>query len=83
MIAMDGLLFARLQFGLLSATRVRRWLRDGEFDVVHVHEPAPPSLSLLTCIIHEGPLVAMLLAGSPRCPLADPAHGRSPHAFRP
>ena len=49
---------ARLQFGLVSAARVRRWLRDGEFDVVHVHEPAPPSLSLLACIIHDGPLVA-------------------------
>src|SRR3954468_16653254 len=49
---------ARLQFGLVSAARVRRWLRDGDFDVVHVHEPAPPSLSLLTCMIHEGPLVA-------------------------
>jgi phosphatidylinositol alpha-mannosyltransferase len=48
---------ARLQFGLVSAARVRRWLRDGEFDVVHVHEPAPPSLSLLTCMIHDGPLV--------------------------
>ncbi|HEV7204701.1 MAG TPA: glycosyltransferase family 4 protein [Jatrophihabitans sp.] len=49
---------ARLQFGLVAASRVRRWLRDGAFDVVHVHEPAPPSLSLLACIIHEGPLVA-------------------------
>ena len=49
---------ARLQFGLVSATRVRRWLRDGDFDVVHVHEPAPPSLSLLACMIHDGPLVA-------------------------
>ena len=49
---------ARLQFGLVSAARVRRWLRDGEFDVVHVHEPAPPSLSMLTCMIHDGPLVA-------------------------
>lgn len=49
---------ARLQFGLVSAARVRRWLRDGGFDVVHVHEPAPPSLSLLTCMIHDGPLVA-------------------------
>jgi phosphatidylinositol alpha-mannosyltransferase len=49
---------ARLQFGLVAASRVRRWLRDGDFDVVHVHEPAPPSLSLLACIIHEGPLVA-------------------------
>jgi phosphatidylinositol alpha-mannosyltransferase len=49
---------ARLQFGFVSAARVRRWLRDGDFDVVHVHEPAPPSLSLLTCMIHDGPLVA-------------------------
>jgi phosphatidyl-myo-inositol alpha-mannosyltransferase len=49
---------ARLQFGMVAAARVRKWLRDGAFDVVHVHEPAPPSLSLLTCIIHDGPLVA-------------------------
>jgi phosphatidylinositol alpha-mannosyltransferase len=49
---------AHLQFGLVAAARVRRWLRDGAFDVVHVHEPAPPSLSLLTCMIHDGPLVA-------------------------
>ena len=48
---------ARLQFGVVSAARVRRWLRDGGFDIVHVHEPAPPSLSLLTCMIHDGPLV--------------------------
>jgi phosphatidyl-myo-inositol alpha-mannosyltransferase len=48
---------ARLQFGVVSAARVRRWLRDGRFDVVHVHEPAPPSLSLLTCMIHDGVLV--------------------------
>ena len=34
---------ARLSFGLLSASRVRRWIRDGEFDVLHVHEPASPS----------------------------------------
>ena len=33
---------ARLNFGLLSAGRVRRWLREGGFDVLHVHEPAAP-----------------------------------------
>ncbi|MCW2541186.1 MAG: glycosyl transferase group 1 [Frankiales bacterium] len=55
---------ARLQFGLVSATRVRRWLRDGVFDVVHVHEPAPPSLSLLTCVIADVPLVATFHAAS-------------------
>jgi phosphatidyl-myo-inositol alpha-mannosyltransferase len=57
---------ARLQFGLVSAARVRRWLRDGKFDVVHVHEPAPPSLSLLTCMIHDGPLVATFHAATTR-----------------
>jgi phosphatidylinositol alpha-mannosyltransferase len=57
---------ARLQFGLVAAARVRRWLRDGAFDVVHVHEPAPPSLSLLTCMIHDGPLVATFHAATVR-----------------
>src|SRR3954463_14475067 len=49
---------ASIQFGPLSATRVRRWLREGRFDVVHVHEPAPPSVSLLVCMIAKGPIVA-------------------------
>jgi len=49
---------ASVQFGPVSAARVRRWLRDGRFDVVHVHEPAPPSVSLLVCMIAKGPIVA-------------------------
>jgi phosphatidylinositol alpha-mannosyltransferase len=49
---------ASVQFGPVSAARVRRWLRDGHFDVVHVHEPAPPSVSLLVCMIAKGPIVA-------------------------
>jgi phosphatidylinositol alpha-mannosyltransferase len=49
---------ASLQFGPVSAARVRRWLKDGHFDVVHVHEPAPPSVSLLVCMIARGPIVA-------------------------
>jgi phosphatidylinositol alpha-mannosyltransferase len=57
---------ARLQFGLVSATRVRRWLRQGAFDVVHVHEPAPPSLSLLTVLLADVPLVATFHAASTR-----------------
>ena len=57
---------ARLQFGLVSAARVRRWLRDGDFDVVHVHEPATASLSLLACMIHDGPLVATFHAALTR-----------------
>src|SRR3954471_1593441 len=49
---------ASVQFGPVSAARVRRWLREGRFDVVHVHEPAPPSVSLLVCMIAKGPIVA-------------------------
>ena len=49
---------ASLQFGPVSAARVRRWLRQGHFDVVHVHEPASPSVSLLVCMIAKGPIVA-------------------------
>ncbi len=47
---------ARLAFGPLVGTRVRRWLRTG-FDLVHVHEPAAPSLSLLTVAAAEVPMV--------------------------
>ncbi|MFI5954068.1 glycosyltransferase family 4 protein [Cryptosporangium sp. NPDC051539] len=49
---------ARLAFGPLALTRVRRWLRDGRFDVLHVHEPIAPSLSLLACVVATGPIVA-------------------------
>jgi len=49
---------ARVSFGVVTAARVRRWVRDGEFDVVHVHEPASPSLSVLACWVSDGPLVA-------------------------
>ena len=41
---------ARLAFGPVSAARVRRWLADGDFDVLHVHEPLTPSLSLLAVL---------------------------------
>ena len=57
---------ASLQFGPVAATRVRRWLREGRFDVVHVHEPASPSVSLLVCMMAEGPLVATFHAARER-----------------
>ncbi|RZU31449.1 glycosyltransferase family 4 protein [Blastococcus saxobsidens] len=57
---------ASAQFGPVSASRVRRWLRDGRFDVVHVHEPASPSVSLLVCMIARGPIVATFHAASTR-----------------
>lgn len=49
---------ARLNFGLRSAARVRRWLNRGKFDVLHVHEPMAPSLSLLALMAYDGPIVA-------------------------
>ncbi|MDR1151055.1 MAG: glycosyltransferase family 4 protein [Bifidobacteriaceae bacterium] len=49
---------ARLAFGPLAATRTRRWLAEGEFNVLHIHEPMPPSLGLLALWIADGPIVA-------------------------
>jgi len=49
---------ARLAFGPLSVSRVRRWVKEGNFDVLHVHEPTVPSLSLLACWVASGPIVA-------------------------
>lgn len=49
---------ARLSFGPLVAGKVRRWLRDGQFDVIHLHEPTTPSLSLLALWYAECPVVA-------------------------
>ncbi|MFJ7149858.1 glycosyltransferase family 4 protein [Streptomyces sp. NPDC100445] len=57
---------ARLNFGFLSAARVRRWLHDGAFDVVHIHEPTSPSLGLLTCWAASGPIVATFHTSNPR-----------------
>jgi phosphatidyl-myo-inositol alpha-mannosyltransferase len=57
---------ARLAFGPLSANRVRRWVKEGNFDVLHVHEPAAPSLSLLACWVASGPIVATLHTANPR-----------------
>ena len=49
---------ARLQFGPVSAARARRWLREGRFDVLHLHEPSTPSLSLVVLMLARGPIVA-------------------------
>jgi phosphatidylinositol alpha-mannosyltransferase len=49
---------ARVNFGPVSAARTRRWLEDGGFDVLHIHEPVSPSLSLLALWAADGPIVA-------------------------
>ncbi|GIH22917.1 GDP-mannose-dependent alpha-(1-2)-phosphatidylinositol mannosyltransferase [Acrocarpospora phusangensis] len=57
---------ARLTFGFLSANRVRKWIREGRFDVLHVHEPAVPSIGVLACWVARGPIVATFHASYQR-----------------
>lgn len=49
---------ARLSFGPLVARKVSKWIEEGDFDVLHVHEPLSPSLSVLACWAANGPIVA-------------------------
>jgi len=49
---------ARLSLGVKSARRVQAWIREGDFDVLHVHEPVAPSLSVLALWVARGPIVA-------------------------
>ncbi|MFE1594879.1 glycosyltransferase family 4 protein [Nocardia sp. NPDC058705] len=49
---------ARLSFGPMAYTRIRRWIDSNDFDVLHIHEPNAPSLSMLALKIAEGPIVA-------------------------
>jgi phosphatidyl-myo-inositol alpha-mannosyltransferase len=49
---------ARLQFSPAVHGKVRRWLADGDFDVLHLHEPNAPSLSMWALRVAEGPIVA-------------------------
>ncbi len=48
---------ARLTFGPVSYSKVRRWLAEHDFDVLHLHEPMVPSVSLLALAVAEGPIV--------------------------
>ena len=49
---------ARLNFGPVTANKVGRWLEAGQFDVLHLHEPVTPSVSVLALMAAEGPIVA-------------------------
>ena len=72
---------ARLSFGVLSAARVRRWLNEGQFDVLHVHEPGAPSLSLLACWSASIPIVATFHTAYPRSRAAAAANAMLQPAF--
>lgn len=49
---------ARLRFGPVTHRLVKRWIADSDFDVLHLHEPNAPSLSMLALQAAEGPIVA-------------------------
>lgn len=49
---------ARLNFGPLVANRVSRWIADGDFDLLHIHEPVTPSVGLLALWASSQPVVA-------------------------
>ena len=57
---------ARVLFGPIAFSRVRHWISQGNFDVLHLHEPAIPSISLLACWAAEGPLVGTFHAAAKR-----------------
>ena len=57
---------ARILFGPIAFSRVRAWIVQGNFDLLHLHEPAIPSLSLLACWAAEGPMVGTFHASSKR-----------------
>jgi phosphatidylinositol alpha-mannosyltransferase len=49
---------ARIQVSPAVHGKVRRWLTEGDFDVLHLHEPNAPSVSMWALRIAEGPIVA-------------------------
>ncbi len=48
---------ARLAFGPGAANKTRKWLEEGDFDVLHIHEPGTPSLGMLALRGAETPTV--------------------------
>ena len=57
---------ARLNIGPMAAARVTRWVESGDFDLVHLHEPITPSISLQALRFAEVPVVATYHTATPR-----------------
>jgi phosphatidylinositol alpha-mannosyltransferase len=57
---------ARVLFGPIASSRVKQWITQGDFDLLHLHEPAIPSLSLLACSAATGPMVGTFHVSSPK-----------------
>lgn len=57
---------ARLSLGMRSTKRVREWIRNGGFDVMHVHEPMAPGISWMAVWSAQGPIVATWHSSIPK-----------------
>lgn len=49
---------ARLALGPQVIARTKRFIREGRFDLLHIHEPNSPSYSLVALALAHGPIVA-------------------------
>ncbi len=65
---------APLAFGPITLSRVRRWLRDHDFDVLHLHEPTAPSVSLIALALADVPVVVTFHMASARSWALTAAH---------
>ncbi len=57
---------ARVLFGPIASSRIRQWISLNDFDILHLHEPGIPSVSLLACWAAEGPMVGTFHASTSR-----------------
>ncbi len=48
---------AKINFGPGATVRARRWIKESDLDILHVHEPIGPTLSILTIWVAQGPIV--------------------------
>jgi phosphatidylinositol alpha-mannosyltransferase len=64
-----------LAFGPVAVNRTRRWLNEHEFDVLHLHEPTSPSLSLIALALADRPVVATSHFATERSRALAAAHG--------
>ncbi len=49
---------ARLAFGPRVSRKTKKWLEEGDFDVLHIHEPGTPSVGMLALFKADVPVVA-------------------------
>lgn len=47
--------WAHLSYFLATGLQTRRWVRQGQFDIVHLHEPEAPSVSHKPLVMRDAP----------------------------